>query len=206
MKISSSAITVIVIFFITLVFSNPLVSTTTSLAVRGQRGYIVPERKPIDVRKYSSPQMLYVTSVILLLFTYNIANHTCTLKQGAVKCNTDRVGHTNWASSRHTRKNYEWLFRNSGEWKAKAGQTGRVRCSGNAAIFVINTVRRHPLLPDLRLPLPGHSPSPNPPSYTHTHLLLPPGNERERETKMLTKTRLAWTDAPWLYGSKCWYC
>lgn len=50
MKISYSATAAaIVLFFITLVLSNPLVSTT-SLGVKGQRRAIVPERKSVDVR------------------------------------------------------------------------------------------------------------------------------------------------------------
>lgn len=160
MKFSFSAATAIVIFFITLVFSNPLIPTT-SLVVKEQRRVIIPEPELANVR-YIPTHRPY--SIGILIFSYNVANHTSTLKQGAIKCNTDRFGHTNWASSRHTRKNYEWLFRNSGEWKAKAGQTGRVRCSRNAAIYVLNTVRRHPFLLDLLLPpLTTHTPAAYPP-------------------------------------------
>lgn len=92
--------------------------------------------------------------VSFLHFTCVAANHIRTKEQGDIKCNTDRMGHTNWANTKHTRLNYEWLFKHGGEWKAKAGETGRIRCSESSAIYVINTVHRHPFLWDLLSPPP----------------------------------------------------
>lgn len=60
----------IVIFFITLVFSNPLVSTT-SLVTKERKRTIVPERELANVRNMPAHRSY---SIGILIFTYNVGS------------------------------------------------------------------------------------------------------------------------------------
>lgn len=70
MKCSFSAGAGIVIFFITLVFSNPLVSTT-ALVGKEQKLTIVPERELANVRNIPAHRSY---SIGILIFTYNVGS------------------------------------------------------------------------------------------------------------------------------------
>lgn len=154
MKFSfSSAAAAIISFFIALAFSGPL-APATSLVVEEQIRTMLSRREWCKVRKIPTRRSYKIP--YFCLQCHQSYKH---MKQGDVICNTDRLGHTNWASSRYTRRNYNWIFKHGGEWRAKAGETGRVRCARSSAIYVLNTVHHHPFFQDFLSPTshPGHA-------------------------------------------------